>query len=761
MVEVEVDIDHAHTGRRLAGFRHRGRQGRDIARALWPRLTHRRTRIGLIVGLALLVVLGSLVTTPGTDVGRPLAADVDQVVIFGVPGLGIDEVDGLPQLDRLADEGALAATNVRTGGDVPRPWAAYATLSAGVRADAVERAAEAVGGEGKPVDVPYMAETRANAGRYLTSDPGALGTSLGVGGRSTAVVTPGRLAEAGADAGATGAALAVANTGGPGRRRRARPDPPRRGRRRRGRRGGARPARRGRRGGGGPGADRPGRRPARAPRRRTSPESEAALLATDAVIGSVADALPEGTLLLVVGVTPPDDEWALTATVAWGAGVDAHRLSSPTARRPDLVTLTDIGPTVLESLGIDRPPGMAGQALRLRDGTVDRSRLQALDEVARGREAEYFRMTITFIAALVLLQLVGWALLVRGRIGVRGSGVIRFLALTGAAWPLATYLVRLVPASMTLGGVTHVVPWVVAAVVAADRLPAEGPRPGPPGRGLRGHRRPHRRRPGHGRSAPGGERARHRAPHHLPLQRPGQRRLRGAGRDGPARGGHPRRRRPPAAARPWSPGERSWPWWWPPTWPRGWEPTWAASSPSCPSSGSPSSPCPGVGCGSGPSCSPPSSPSSGSRSSSGLDLIRPAEAQTHLARFVNETVADGDLGAAVGRRWAANTRMFTQSAWTWLVLPLALGLAAAVARSRWLRERAPLGPSTHIAVLGTLAAGVLGWLLNDSGVVVTAMVLIYVPVVLLVAAMEPVRGGRTPVPPPRPDGASTEASWPR
>lgn len=759
VVEVEVDIDHAHTGRRLAGFRHRGRQGRDIARALWPRLTRRGTRVGLIVGLALLVVLGSLVTAPGTDVGRPLAAGVDQVVIFGVPGLGIDEVDGLPQLDRLAEEGALAATNVRTGGDDPRPWAAYATLSAGVRADAVERAAEAVGGEGKPVDVPYMADTRANAGRYLTSDPGALGTSLGVGGRSTAVVTPGRLAERGAAAGATGAALAVANTGG-------RVD------------GGVLDASRLGDGNGAviaeevvdqldeadvvvvdPGLTAPGVAP---PDSLFSdvPASEAALLPTDAVIGSVADALPEGTLLLVVGVTPPDDEWALTATVAWGAGIDAHRLSSPTARRPDLVTLTDIGPTVLEALGIDRPPGMSGQALRLREGTVDRSRLHDLDEVARGREAEYFRMTITFIAALVLLQLVGWALLARDRIGVRGSGVLRFLALTGAAWPLATYLVRLVPASMTLGGLTHAVPWVVAALVAvlASRLK------------------------GHALAPLGAVCAATAALIVADLATGGRLqvasvlgtaphttyRFNGLGNVGfavlaatalLAVGIHidaaPRRSEAlvtggavlgvvvAADVAPWM----------------------------------------GADVGGILTLLPVFGLTllalSGRRVRLrslllaavltvvgfavvlGLDLIRPAEAQTHLARFVNETVADGDLGAAVGRRWAANTRMFTQSAWTWAVLPLALGLAAAVAKSRWLRERAPLGPSTHITVLGTLAAGVLGWLLNDSGVVVTAMVLIYVPVVLLVAAMEPVRGGPTPVPPPRPDGASREASWPR
>ena len=38
VVETDVDLRHRHTGRRLEGFVHRGRQGRDIASALWHRL---------------------------------------------------------------------------------------------------------------------------------------------------------------------------------------------------------------------------------------------------------------------------------------------------------------------------------------------------------------------------------------------------------------------------------------------------------------------------------------------------------------------------------------------------------------------------------------------------------------------------------------------------------------------------------------------------------------------------------------------------
>jgi len=36
--EIEVGLEHRHTGRGLAGFTHRAGQGRDIVAALWPRL---------------------------------------------------------------------------------------------------------------------------------------------------------------------------------------------------------------------------------------------------------------------------------------------------------------------------------------------------------------------------------------------------------------------------------------------------------------------------------------------------------------------------------------------------------------------------------------------------------------------------------------------------------------------------------------------------------------------------------------------------
>lgn len=766
VVEVEIDVDHAHTGRGRAGFAHRGRQGVDVVRALWPRLTSAPLRMALPVVASIAFLLASLALGADTDVGRPLDGQAEKVVVFGVPRLGLGDVKHMPTLDRLARQGAMAATNVRTGGDIPRPWAAYATISAGVRVDAVAEAAGSEPSSGGGVRVPAMAATRDAAGRFTTSRPGALGRALGRAGLRTAVISPGedRPDAEGPLIGpsderhgrTTGAALVVADDGGAVDVGEIEP------------RAGA-PSGPG--GGLGPsvaaalrGADvvvvDPGLTLPVAPTRPGAldrPPSDGALRAVDRELTAIVRVLPSDTLLLVVGVTPPTSEWALTPTVAWGAGVTEHRLASPTVRRPDLVTLTDIGPTVLEAFEIERPSGMTGQALRQRAGTLDRDRLERLDELARGREATYFRMTITFIALQALLHLVTWVLLLAGRMRPGAAATVRFLTLVGAAWPLSTYLVRVVPELMSLGPVTHLAPWPVAAAVAAaaSRL---------------------RRHPLAPLTAVAAATAAvivvdlatgahlqiasilGTAPHTTY-------RFNGLGNVGFAvlssaaviavavHVDAAARRREALVTAACALGVVT-----------------AADV------------APWMGADVGgmltlvPSFGLTLVALSGRRIRfrsllvaaavavvglavvTGLDLLRPPEARTHLARFLTETVADGDLGATVGRRWAANTRMFTQSAWTWAVPPLAAGFTWAIARSGRLRRLAPMARGTRVGVLAALAVGVVGWLLNDSGVVVTALVLVYVPAVLTVVAMARVTGEPEPVPPASPLQPRPESS---
>jgi hypothetical protein len=45
--------------------------------------------------------------------------------------------------------------------------------------------------------------------------------------------------------------------------------------------------------------------------------------------------------------------------------------------------------------------------------------------------------------------------------------------------------------------------------------------------------------------------------------------------------------------------------------------------------------------------------------------------------------------------------------------------------ARGWRRLLPVGSAVRAAVIGTLATGVLGWLVNDSGVVVAALAFVY------------------------------------
>lgn len=87
VAEQTVRMDHRHTGRSLAGFAHRGRQGADVVRALAPRLLPRWAT--LVLTLALLAALcGGVgwVGKPGEQAATAVQAPAGVKVVL-VPGL--------------------------------------------------------------------------------------------------------------------------------------------------------------------------------------------------------------------------------------------------------------------------------------------------------------------------------------------------------------------------------------------------------------------------------------------------------------------------------------------------------------------------------------------------------------------------------------------------------------------------------------------------------------------------------------------------
>jgi hypothetical protein len=120
-----------------------------------------------------------------------------------------------------------------------------------------------------------------------------------------------------------------------------------------------------------------------------------------------------------------------------------------------------------------------------------------------------------------------------------------------------------------------------------------------------------------------------------------------------------------------------------------------------------------------------------------VDLLRPEASRGHLGRFVAGAVSgDGTFSTTIERKWATNMRLFGRTVWTWMV-PLTAGfmLYVLVIARGWQRLL-PAGSAVRAGAVGTIAAGMLGWLVNDSGVVVSALVFVFVGPYLTLLALQ-------------------------
>lgn len=118
-----------------------------------------------------------------------------------------------------------------------------------------------------------------------------------------------------------------------------------------------------------------------------------------------------------------------------------------------------------------------------------------------------------------------------------------------------------------------------------------------------------------------------------------------------------------------------------------------------------------------------------------LDLSRPPEARTHLAQLFERVRGEGSsaLTGTLRRKAEANLRVFRSSIYTFFVPP-ALGVMTWLAmrpRGRWGRL-AQTYPRPRAGLIGGLVVAVLGFAVNDSGIVIPAVVLSFlVPMTLM------------------------------
>lgn len=794
VIEVPIEADHHHRGRTLAGFAHRGRQAADIARALWPRLTSRRLRIGLmVIAFFVAVTLSHVGAQAAEPPSRPLTpprAGAGPILMIGLPGVQIADVRGMPNLSRLASEGAVGALTVRTRSGYPTTSEAYATLGAGSRVDTetpaglafnsvepveggVARDALARRGgmtpEGDVVVVGAPAAAR-QAGDRVSSLPGALGEALHEAGLTTAVVgnadthrprliddpqlgpanpdepevpdvsRPTAIAlmdKSGAvDLGRVDSGLLVPDAGAPFGLRadeqkvvEAVADAVFRG------------------------ADVLLVDPGDLDRARafaelgTKQQAErhwrAALDRTDALLPGLLHAVGPTATVVAFGATPPAPDWRLTPLVVRSPLVERGTLvHSPSTRRPGVATLTDLAPTVLGLVGQPRPTGMIGGALRAAsdvgsDTGAHLSRLEDLDRIASYRERVYLGTTMGYIGFQALLYLL--ALLVFARFGRRGAAgtALRLGVLAVAAHPVATFIHRGLPGiedsgwagiglllllDLCLGGLALAIGrkgsfaplgWIAAATVGVLVVDVSSGAHLQMSSLLGYSFHSAGRFTGFGNQAFAvlasttillGAIHVHYAPRRdEALISTALLFLFVAVVDGsPGLGSDVGGilTMVPVFGLTWLAltGRRL-----------SWRAVVAAFTMTLLAVGL----------------------------AAGADFVRPPETRTHLGRLVATVIDDGPspLVETIGRKAAANLRTWG-SPWVWGLAVLAISLITVVVVDRNWHRILPPGSALRAGVLGTVAAGILGYAANDSGVVVAALILVYLGPFLTIVALD-------------------------
>lgn len=403
--------------------------------------------IGRRVAAALLATAAAATVTGAPTAAKAAAPRAGSVVIVAVPALKWSDVSEqrTPALWRLAGRAAVGSLSVRATSDsaqsVTAPIDGFVTIGAGNRATGRVR-----GGDDDVIDLQPQPDggagfdelRRRNDGLPFDAATGALGSALRAGGVRRVAYGP-RAGVALADV--TGdidevlaASLVVEDTA-----------------RLRTELGG-------------------GAVVAVDVADLAAGTTDAALAAVDRTIAAVADALPADGTLLVVGNSDRYGEPAgLRVAVAAGPEFPRGRLRSATTRRDGFVQLLDVGPTVLELKGLPASADMVGRPWK----QVAPGAASLTDEIAGLVDADraadgYRRYVPRFFLLLVLTQIALYAaaFVVLRRTAQPASQRRRVLAATRAcalgfaAVPVSTYLAHLTP------WWRHSLGYLVAVVVA-------------------------------------------------------------------------------------------------------------------------------------------------------------------------------------------------------------------------------------------------------------------------------------------------------
>ncbi|MCW2919104.1 MAG: hypothetical protein JWN52_7172 [Actinomycetia bacterium] len=380
---------------------------------------------------------------PAASPAEGAAAGGASVVLIGVPGLSWKDISatGTPNLRRLGDAGSIASLSVRTVGTWTCPMDGWLSVSAGTRA-ALPRVPcgqlppDPVGSGGAWHQDLVPVAKKINMASNFRAAVGSLGDVVHQSGGCTAAVGP-------------GASLVAADSGG-------------------------------RLDAYGPTPEtftdwsrcrvtvvdlenvvRPYLGLGVSPHRVAvvgAAARAAAVREADDEIGRVLAAIPQHTSVMVVGLSDQSDVPHLR--VAMGSGpafAKAHYLRSASTRRDGMTILPDVTATVLSAAALQVPAQVVGipwTAGGSRGTLPDAAqRLDGLDVAAQTLRTSIQPFVIVFVICQLLVY--GFAALaLRGTPDTaaekrdrrrRVLGVARILALVGAAIPVSTYLVNLLP----------------------------------------------------------------------------------------------------------------------------------------------------------------------------------------------------------------------------------------------------------------------------------------------------------------------------
>ncbi|WP_243714508.1 hypothetical protein [Actinomadura bangladeshensis] len=179
----------------------------------------------------------------------------------------------------------------------------------------------------------------------------------------------------------------------------------------------------------------------------------AAAAAADRRVAQVARGVPQGTAILLAGLSDIGTVPHLRVAIAAGEGYEPGFMTSSATRQEGLVTLTDITATALKLLGLPQPKQAVGSVWKAQPSKASAvERVDALvDEDVAAQAIRSVQTSFYWVLFATQLVLYGIAVVALRRLGgdrrsrARILGGTRVIALLGGAAPGASFLAGLLP----------------------------------------------------------------------------------------------------------------------------------------------------------------------------------------------------------------------------------------------------------------------------------------------------------------------------